>query len=159
MSLETDTSQIQVTQGVVYKKAQGHYAVRVNGHVVDCEISSCLRKVLEYPIASPTSRLHRVLDVHEIRVIDPIAIGDRVEFLNADDKIGIITRVLPRRNEISRQDPGPRPVAQVIAANVDYIVHVIEPACAVKRAVEAGTISEHRYTSYLRIREKMHEEK
>ena len=128
MSLELDTLHTQITQGIVYRKSQGHYAVRINGHVVDCEISSRLRKVLEYPIAAPTSRRHRVLDVHEIRVIDPIAIGDRVEFLNANDETGIITNVLPRRNQISRQDPGPRPVAQVIAANVDYIVHITAAA-------------------------------
>jgi ribosome biogenesis GTPase len=33
--------------------------------------------------------------------------------------------------------------------------HDHEPDCAVKRAVDAGVISEQRYTSYLRIREKM----
>lgn len=85
MSLAYNTSDAEVTQGVVYKKSQGHYGVRVNGNLIDCEISSRLRKQLEYPIAAPTSRRHRVLDVHEIRVIDPIAIGDVVQFLRAGD--------------------------------------------------------------------------
>ncbi len=128
MSLEPNTSPEEVTQGTVYRKSQGHYGVRVNGHLVDCEISSRLRKYLEYPTASPTSRRHRVLDVHEIRVIDPIAIGDVVQFLRADDNAGIITNVLPRRNQIARQDPGLRPTEQVIASNIDYMVHVVSIA-------------------------------
>lgn len=128
MSLEQDTSHAEITQGVVYKKSQGHYGVRVNGHLLDCEISSRLRKQLEYPTAAPTSRRHRVLDVQKIRVADPIAIGDVVQFLRAGDNAGIITNVLPRRNQIARQDPGPRPTQQVIAANLDYIVHVIAAA-------------------------------
>lgn len=128
MSLERNTSDTEVTQGVVYKKSQGHYGVRVNGHLVDCEISSRLRKRLEYPIAAPTSRRHRVLAVHEIRVVDPIAIGDVVQFLRAGDDAGIITNVLPRRNQIARRDPGPRPTEQIIAANIDYLVHVVSTA-------------------------------
>lgn len=119
------TSAEELTRGVVYKKSQGHYGVRVNGNLIDCEISSRLRKRLEYPIAAPTSRRHRVLAIHEIRVVDPIAIGDVVQFLPAGDDAGIITNVLPRRNQIARQDPGPRPTEQIIAANIDYLVHVI----------------------------------
>jgi len=128
MSLAYNTSDAEVTQGIVYKKSQGHYGVRVNGNLIDCEISSRLRKQLEYPIAAPTSRRHRVLDVREIRVIDPIAIGDVVQFLRAGNGVGIITNVLPRKNQIARQDPGPRPIEQVIAANIDYLVHVIASA-------------------------------
>jgi ribosome biogenesis GTPase len=128
MTIDHNTSDAEVTQGVVYKKSQGHYGVRVNGHLLDCEISSRLRKALEYPTAAPTSRRHRVLDVQKIRVVDPIAIGDVVQFLRAGDDTGIITDVLPRRNQIARQDPGPRPTEQVIAANIDYLVHVIASA-------------------------------
>lgn len=128
MSTQSGASHADLTQGVVYKKSLGHYGVRVNGHLIDCEISSRLRKVLEYPIAAPTSRRHRVLDVHDIRVVDPIAIGDVVQFLPAGDQTGIITQVLPRRNQIARRDPGLKPTEQVIAANIDYLVHVV--ACA-----------------------------
>lgn len=134
MTLEPNISEAEVTQGhlqlegIVYKKSQGHYGVRVNGNLIDCEISSRLRKHLEYPIAAPTSRRHRVLAVHEIRVVDPIAIGDIVQFLPAGDDAGIITNVLPRRNQIARQDPGPRPTEQIIAANIDYLVHVVSTA-------------------------------
>lgn len=125
MSLDPNPSAAKALQGVVYKKSLGHYGVRVNGHLIDCEISSRLRKVLEYPTAAPTSRRHRVLDVHSIRVIDPIAIGDVVQFLPAGDATGIITEVMPRRNQIARQDPGLKPTEQVIAANIDYLVHVV----------------------------------
>ncbi|RIK52728.1 ribosome small subunit-dependent GTPase A [candidate division KSB1 bacterium] len=54
--------------------------------------------------------------------------GDVVQFLRAGNGVGIITNVLPRKNQIARQDPGPRPIEQVIAANVDYLVHVIASA-------------------------------
>jgi ribosome biogenesis GTPase len=128
MSLTDSTSIEGVTQGVVYKKSQGHYGVRVNGQMIDCEISSRLRKQLEYPIAAPTSRRHRVIDVHKIRVIDPVAIGDVVEFLSAGDGAGIITGVLPRRNQLARQDPGKRPTEIVIAANIDFMVQVVAAA-------------------------------
>lgn len=127
MSLETNTS-TEVTQGIVYKKSQGHYGVRVDGHMIDCEISSRLRKQLEYPIASASSRRHRVIEVHKIRVIDPVAIGDVVEFLSAGDGVGIITGVLPRRNQLARRDPGTRPTEIVIAANIDYMVQVVAAA-------------------------------
>lgn len=128
MTLESDTSAAQLAQGVVYKKSLGHYGVRVNGHLVDCEISSRLRKVLEYPIAAPTSRRRRVIDVHDIRVVDPIAIGDVVQFLPAGDQTGIIMQVMPRRNQIARRDPGLKPTEQVIAANIDFLVHVVASA-------------------------------
>lgn len=122
------TSHTFVTQGVVYKKSQGHYGVRVDGLLIDCEISSRLRKQLEYPIAAPTSRRHRVLDVHEIRVVDPVAIGDVVEFIPSGRDAGIITNVLPRKNQIARRDVGTKPIEQIIASNLDYIVHVVSAA-------------------------------
>lgn len=49
MSLDSNTSHEGVTQGVVYKKSQGYHSVRDNGCLVNCEISSRLRKHLEYP--------------------------------------------------------------------------------------------------------------
>lgn len=128
MSFEPGTSPAEISQGIVYKKSLGHYGVRANGHLIDCEISSRLRKVLEYPVAAPTSRRHRVIEVHDIRVVDPIAIGDVVQFLPAGDRTGIIMQVMPRRNQIARRDPGLKPTEQVIAANIDYLVHVIASA-------------------------------
>ncbi|MBI4675530.1 MAG: ribosome small subunit-dependent GTPase A [Chloroflexi bacterium] len=87
-----------------------------------------MHKQLEYPIAAPTSRRRRVLDVREIRVVDPVAIGDVVELLGAGANAGIITKILPRKNQITRRDVGPKPLEQIIAANVDYIVHVVAAA-------------------------------
>lgn len=128
MTLEINTSTGVVSVGVVYKKSQGHYSVRTESGLVDCEISSRLRKQLEYPIASPTSRRHRVIDVHKIRVIDPVAVGDVVEFLGAGEEVGIITGVRPRRNQLARRDPGTRPTEVVIASNIDYMVQVVAAA-------------------------------
>lgn len=115
-------------QGVVYKRSQGYYTVRTAGRDISCELSSRLRKRLEYPIAAPTSLAHRVRAVHDLRVVDPVAVGDVVRFLPAGGDAGLITEVLPRRNQIARQDPGPKPLEQIIAANVDCLAHIVPAA-------------------------------
>lgn len=66
------------------------------------------------------------------RGIDPLAIGDRVEFIEAKGGTGVIVAVLPRRNKLSRRSavpmPSARPFEQVIAANVDQVVPVFSVA-------------------------------
>jgi ribosome biogenesis GTPase len=113
--------------GIVLKKLKGAYTVRVDGREVVCAVSNKLRKELLYPTAAPWSLPHRVQKVREIDVVDPIAIGDQVSFVDAGDGSGLITEVLPRRSELARQAPIPGMkdhVSQVIAANVDQIVTV-----------------------------------
>jgi hypothetical protein len=47
----------------------------------------------------------RVQAVREIEHIDPIAIGDRVRYVEAGGGRGVITEVLPRRCKFSRPAP------------------------------------------------------
>lgn len=120
--------------GVVFRKSLGTYAVHSNSEIVPCAISSKLRKHLEYWWGdSQSTGLHvKVKQVHDIREVDPVAIGDAVRFVEApgDDHKGVITEVLPRRNKLSRlaaqqeRKSGPKPLEQVIVANVDQVVPV-----------------------------------
>jgi ribosome biogenesis GTPase len=118
------------SQGVVYRKTLGHYTVRANGRDIDCVLSSLLRKQLIYPIADPTSLRHRVRAVREIEHIDPVAIGDRVRYIDAGDGSGMINEVLPRQSTLSRPAPvpGKRVFEQVIVSNVDQVVPVFAAA-------------------------------
>jgi len=115
-------------QGLVFKKSQGNYFVRTASGLVTCAISSRLRKVLIYPIAAPTSLHHRVKEVRDIKAVDPVAVGDAVRFTNAGHDTGLITEVLPRRNQLARSHAGPKPLEQVIVANVDVVVAVMSAA-------------------------------
>src|SRR5579871_2578914 len=100
--------------GTVCKKLLGQYWVNAEGRTVQCAISNRLRKELVYPIADPTSLRHRVMAVESIRTVDPVAIGDHVQFTDAGDEHGVITAVLPRKNKLMRRAAGPKPLEQVI---------------------------------------------
>ena len=115
-------------QGVVFRKQVGHYYARAGGRVMDCAMSSRLRKQLEYPTADAASLRHRVVSVGRIRVVDPVAVGDFVEIEDGGNDTGMITAVLPRRNQFSRRAPGNRPEEQVVAANIDQIIVVVSAA-------------------------------
>lgn len=115
-------------QGIVVKKSQGTYFVRNDSRVIACASSSRLRKNLIYPTAAPTSLHHRVKEVKDIGAVDPIAVGDRVDFHHAGDGTGLITTVLPRRNQLARPAAGNKPLEQVIVANVDQVVPVMAAA-------------------------------
>ncbi|GHO90853.1 putative ribosome biogenesis GTPase RsgA [Reticulibacter mediterranei] len=119
----------RATQGVVFKKSQGHYTVRIDKqNSILCTMSNKLRKRLLYPIANPNSIRPHVVAVKEIEAVDPIAIGDQVRFENAHDGAGMIVEVLPRKNKLVRYATGPRPLEQVIVANVDQVVVVFAAA-------------------------------
>lgn len=115
---------------MVYKKSLGTYFVHTPDRSVTCSISSRLRKELIYPIADRSSIIHhRVQEVRDIRQVDPVAIGDCVRFLYADEgSTGMITEVLPRRNKLARSAAGKKELEQVIAANIDQIVTVFAAA-------------------------------
>lgn len=117
----------QLVSGVVFKKSLGHYWVNVDGEMVRCSLSSRLRKVLIYPIADTSSLHPRVQEVEDIRAADPVAIGDVVNFVPADDT-GVIVEVHERVNALVRRAAGPKPLEQVIVANVDQVVCVIAAA-------------------------------
>ncbi|MCK4720795.1 ribosome small subunit-dependent GTPase A [bacterium] len=133
-NLETNKS-TEHSSGVVYRKSTGFYEVhpdsdRVNA--VTCTISSKLRKDLIYPLADPSSRRQRVLDVKDIKMTDPVAINDRVIFIDSGDGTGVITEILPRSNKLNRLSPRNKKMEQVIVANVDQVV-VVTPASKAKK--------------------------
>lgn len=118
----------EVLEGRVFRKALGKYFVEVEGRTVTCSISNRLRKQLVYPFADPSSRRHRVDAVKDIRMVDPVAIGDVVSFVPAGDGVGLIKEVLPRKNKFSRKAAGRKPIEQVVVANVDQVVPVLAAA-------------------------------
>ena len=116
--------------GIVFRKTRGHYTVHTNRRELDCELSSLIHKQLIYPTADPTSLRHKVQAVREIEYVDPVAIGDRVRFLDAGQSRGMITEILPRISKLSRPAtiPGQRAFEQVIASNMDLILPVFAAA-------------------------------
>jgi ribosome biogenesis GTPase len=140
-SIEEARSTAEVRSGMVFKKSQGHYDVEADGDTIDCELSTTLRKQLIYPISAgckhpptdpvgcsrcrPGGTVHRrVQSVADIREQDPIAVGDLVRFIQADEGHGIITEVLPRKNQLVRRAAGKKPIKQVIVANADLVIAV-----------------------------------
>ncbi len=117
-----------VGRGMVFRKSQGRYSVSTDDGTAECSISSRLRKYLEYPIAAPWSIRPHVVAVHDIREVDPIAVGDIVRFVDAGDGTGVIVEVLPRKSELARRAAGKKPLKQVIVANVDQVVVVFAAA-------------------------------
>ena len=131
MSIETsDDTHVPDRVGVVFRKTTGHYAVHANGRELDCSLSSLIHKNLVYSTADPTSMPTRVQEVREVEHVDPIAIGDRVRFMDAGESRGQITEVLPRLSCFSRTAavPGDHAFEQVIATNVDQIVPIFAVA-------------------------------
>lgn len=118
--------------GVVYKKTIGHYYVHTNGKVIPCALSNRLRKELIYPTADPHSLRPVVQAVREIEHVDPVAIGDQVRYIDAQDGSGLLVEILPRRNRLARKTavpmPGAHPFEQVIVANVDQVAPVFAAA-------------------------------
>lgn len=128
-TLNQSDSADQLDQGVVFKKLLGEYHVQVDGRTVVCRISNRLRKELVYPISDPSSgTLRRVREVEDIKLVDPVAVGDVVAFEDAGDGAGLIKKVLPRKNKLVRYAAGPKPLEQIIAANVDQFVPIIAAA-------------------------------
>ena len=116
--------------GVVFRKTLGHYTVHTQGRELDCSLSSLIHKQLIFPTADPTSLRHIVQDVREIDHVDPVAIGDRVRYVEAGDGRGVIVEVLPRHSKLSRPAPVPgrRVFEQVIVSNTDLILPVFAVA-------------------------------
>ena len=121
--------------GTVFRKSRGLYDVRAGSETIRCTISNRLRKRLMYPVSDPAGGTRRgVQDVKDIHLIDPVAIGDEVEFVPAEPGHGQIREVKERRNRLARRVLDPkrrddqRDLEQVIVANVDQIVPVFAAA-------------------------------
>jgi len=116
--------------GVVFRKTLGHYTVHNNGREVDCTLSSLLHKNLMYSTADPTSMPRRVQGVREVEHADPVAIGDRVRYVEAGQGSGMIVEILPRISWLSRPAPvpGQRVFEQVIVSNADQVIPIFSTA-------------------------------
>lgn len=130
--------------GVVFRKTLGQYTVHANGREIECSLSSLIHKQLIYSTADPTSMRQRVQEVREINHVDPVAIGDRVRFVEAGEGLGmtplasknskkasgVIVEILPRDSKLSRPAPvpGQRVFEQVIVSNADLILPVFAVA-------------------------------
>jgi ribosome biogenesis GTPase / thiamine phosphate phosphatase len=114
--------------GVVFRKTLGNYTVHTlrSGRDIDCVLSSLIHKRLIFPTADPTSLRHTVQQVREIHHVDPVAIGDRVRFVSAGERCGMIVEILPRDSKLSRPAPvpGQRLFEQVIVSNADQVLPV-----------------------------------
>ena len=121
------SDQVNGLEGIVVRKAQGHDFVKIGTELLDCSISSKLRKHLVYGMADKDALRRTIVAVEEAK-IDPIAVGDRVIIERAEAGKGVIKEVLPRNNKFSRRATGPVPVEQVIVANLDQVVVVMAVA-------------------------------
>ncbi|MFN2283079.1 MAG: ribosome small subunit-dependent GTPase A [Anaerolineae bacterium] len=112
----------------MFRKSLGTYTVHTDGRIVQCSISSKLHKHLEYwwGVSQSPGMHKRVKQVHDIREVDPVAIGDAVRFVETPDDRdeGMIVEVLPRRNAFSRPAAGRKPIEQIIVANIDQVMPV-----------------------------------
>jgi ribosome biogenesis GTPase len=129
--IERQTSR-ETDVGIVYKKNIGSAIVHANGRVVQCSLSNRLRKQLIYAQSDGGSGHHSVRQVKALEHNDPIAVGDRVRFVDSGDGAGMIVEVLPRRSRMTRRSavpmPGAHPFEQVIVANLDQVVAVFAAA-------------------------------
>lgn len=116
--------------GVVFRKTLGHYTVQANGREIDCSLSSLIHKQLIFSTADPTSLRRTVQQVREIDHVDPVAIGDRVRYVDAGEGRGMIVAILPRGSKLSRPAPvpGQRVFEQVIVSNADLILPIFAVA-------------------------------
>jgi ribosome biogenesis GTPase len=121
-----------ISQGMIVRKDRGRYDVICDGLVVACAVSNRIHKQLLYPTADPASLPQRVQKVITLDHVDPLAVGDQVQFITAPDGSGLIVEVLPRRSKLTRRSAVPMPTAnpfeQVIVANIDQVAPVFSAA-------------------------------
>lgn len=132
LELAEDQRSHDTSVGVVYKKNIGSALVQDQGRAILCNISNRLRKQLIYNQSDAGSGHHTVRQVKTLEHNDPIAVGDRVRYMEAGDNRGLIVEVLPRRSQMTRRSavpmPGANPFEQVIVANLDQVVPVFAAA-------------------------------
>jgi hypothetical protein len=69
-----------------------------------CSISNRLRKHLVYPQRDPSSLgYYKVVAVEDIKLVDPVAIGDQVKLTDAGQGTGVISEILPRTTKLTRR--------------------------------------------------------
>jgi ribosome biogenesis GTPase len=129
---DTGQSEDRSQSGVVYKKTIGSYLVHLDGRVVSCTLPA--RNPSLKAARSNGSRRQRKDDRLDQSgtLLESLAVGDRVRFIETSAGKGTIVSCLERQNQISRRSAIPMPSAhafeQVIAANLDQVVPVFAAA-------------------------------
>ncbi len=95
-------------RGIVLKSTGSSYKVLLEGgNITDCSVKGKLR-------------------IRELRITNPIAVGDTVLFeIDLKNNSGIITEVVDRRNYILRKATNLSKHSQIIAANIDQVFLMI----------------------------------
>ena len=60
-----------------------------------------------------------------LKLTNPIAVGDRVKFEEENDEDGIIKEILPRKNYVLRQSPRKKHFLHLLASNIDQAILVV----------------------------------
>jgi ribosome biogenesis GTPase len=101
-----------VKKGIVIKSTGSWYIVKnEEGKAVQCRIKGKFR-------------------MEGFKLTNPVAVGDEVEMEMEDEEIGIIKKILPRKNYVMRQSPRKKHSLHLLASNVDQailIITIIEP--------------------------------
>jgi ribosome biogenesis GTPase len=95
-------------KGIILKSTGSSYKVLIDGgNIIDCSVKGKLR-------------------IKELRITNPIAVGDNVLFeIDLKNNSGIITEVADRRNYILRKATNLSKHSQIIAANIDQVFLMI----------------------------------
>src|SRR5512140_225263 len=114
-------------QGIVFQKNLGQYSVHGNGRDIACGLSS---RLLNHSSAFSDRATALGRAAQAVDEVEQVAIGDTVRFADVGGGRGLITQILPRRNQFSRLavTAGQHRSEQVIAANVDQVVAVLAAA-------------------------------
>ncbi len=99
-------------KGTVIKSTGSWYIVRLESQ----EIISC--------------RIRGKFRIDELKLTNPIAVGDQVSVVKEKDETGLITEIHPRQNYIVRQSPRKKHDVHLMASNIDQallIVTIVEP--------------------------------
>jgi ribosome biogenesis GTPase len=95
-------------KGLIVKSTGNLYHVRCeDGRIIECRLRGKFRK-------------------ERIKTTNPIAVGDRVIFIqDSDSPCGVITSILLRKNYVGRKSINLSKISHIIAANVDIVFLVI----------------------------------
>ena len=93
--------------GIIIKNTGSWYVVRAdNGQLFSCKVRGNFR-------------------LRGIRSTNPVAVGDKVEFVDNGDGTGLISEVCERRNYIIRKASNLSKQSHILAANIDQVLLLV----------------------------------
>ena len=99
---------LMVFEGIVYKSTGSWYLVKCNNDFFECRIKGKIR-------------------LKDLDTTNPIAVGDNVIFEKDDkeERLGVISEILPRKNYIIRKSVKLSKQSHIIASNIDLALLLI----------------------------------